>query len=580
VSGASGAGDTDGATVDVAGTDVLRPTTSAVSIPGPTPKPRRPRFSASSRFARGRPSLARSAPSLLGLLTGLLVLGPALTRGYLLRVDMVAVPDPPLKGALLGFSTAAPRAVPSDLVLTLLSQLLPADLAQKVLLLGVFVVGGAGIGALLKSYPLPARLAAVLFFLWNPYVAERLLIGHWALLYGYVSMPWIAWAAGRVRGVRDRPTWRRMMLALLPAALGGFAAMIVAGVVVAGVSLVRRSRRTVVMGAAAWLLWSTPWLLPSLANAGTLTGDPAGAGAFAARADTPFGAFGSLLMLGGIWNRESVPDHYADAPLLAVRAVLTLAALAGVGYQLSRPGGPGRRAVAVLVPAAVLGLALASIAVIRPGLALLRSAIHSWPALGTFRDAQQFVAPLALLEAVGLGAAVAALLAAPRLRGQGALGYAVTALLLPVLALPQLAWGVTGTLQPARYPADWAAVGRILDGDPSPGALLLLPWSTYRVYAWNPSAPVFDPATKAFARRVVADDALVVGQTAVRGEDALAVRAATLLAADGGRISAADCRSLGVRYVLVEEQDHPEAAVSGLVVAFAGPDLTLYRVPD
>ncbi len=84
-----------------------------------------------------------------------------------------------------------------------------------------------------------------------------------------------------------------MMLALLPAAVGGFAAMIVAGIVVAGVSAVRRSRHAAVMGAAAWLL-------PSLVNSGTLTGDPAGADAFASRADTPLGTIGSLLMLGGI----------------------------------------------------------------------------------------------------------------------------------------------------------------------------------------------------------------------------------------------------------------------------------------
>jgi len=35
--------------------------------------------------------------------------------------------------------------------------------------------------------------------------------------------------------------------------------------------------------------------------------------AFAARADTPFGSVGSLLMLGGFWNAQTVPKGYGGA---------------------------------------------------------------------------------------------------------------------------------------------------------------------------------------------------------------------------------------------------------------------------
>ena len=37
---------------------------------------------------------------------------------------------------------------------------------------------------------------------------------------------------------------------------------------------------------------------------------PGGVAAFAARADTPFGSLGSLLMLGGVWNAQAVPAGY------------------------------------------------------------------------------------------------------------------------------------------------------------------------------------------------------------------------------------------------------------------------------
>jgi len=29
------------------------------------------------------------------------------------------------------------------------------------------------------------------FYGWNPYVAERLIIGQWALLIGYAGLPWV-----------------------------------------------------------------------------------------------------------------------------------------------------------------------------------------------------------------------------------------------------------------------------------------------------------------------------------------------------------------------------------------------------
>ena len=59
-----------------------------------------------------------------------------------------------------------------------------------------------------------------------------------------------------------------------------------------------------------------------------------------------------------------------------------------------------------LVLAAVADLVIASLGVTAPGRALLRGAITLWPGFAVLRDAQQFIAPLALAEAIGLGLAV------------------------------------------------------------------------------------------------------------------------------------------------------------------------------
>ena len=103
-------------------------------------------------------SVRRIAPGLVaGLCLGLLALGPGLRRGFLLSYDMVFVPRQPIAAALPGL--APPRAVPSDLVIAIASRVVPGDIAQKLVLLAIFVLGCAGVVALLDREPLPARLA-------------------------------------------------------------------------------------------------------------------------------------------------------------------------------------------------------------------------------------------------------------------------------------------------------------------------------------------------------------------------------------------------------------------------------------
>ena len=114
--------------------------------------------------ARLRPSLGAAT----GLVLGLLALGPGLRRGFLLSYDMVFVPREPFTPAMFGLSGGPPRAVPSDFVVAVASRLLPADIVQKLVLLLIFVLACSGAAALLDREPVLARLAAAVFYGWNP----------------------------------------------------------------------------------------------------------------------------------------------------------------------------------------------------------------------------------------------------------------------------------------------------------------------------------------------------------------------------------------------------------------------------
>ena len=437
-------------------------------------------------------------PAATGLVLGLLALGPALGSGFVLSYDMVFVPHPPVGYADIGSGGGPPRAVPSDLVVALAAKAIPADVVQKLILIAIFVLACAGAAALLAAghrrmnespdpsdagpgLPLPALLAAGVCYAWNPFVAERLIMGQWAMLLGYAGLPWVLRELIRYEG---RIRLGRLAAAMVPAAVGGFAAMSVTVIAAVSVALCagagwpeRFRRLALTVGVIA--VASLPWLIPSLIN--PVHANPAGVAAFAARADTPFGTLGSLVMLGGIWNAQAVPTGYGG-PVSAFW--LAVVALAAAGYVLAaRP----RRVCQGAGVAAVLGVCVVGLGLTEVTRSWLRGAIGFWPGFALLRDGQQFVAPLALALALGLGAGAGALISAARAPGSSrlikagesaagpAIALAVMALIAPILLLPGLGWGAAGRLQSVQYPADWIRARQLIEADRSGGAVLLLP---------------------------------------------------------------------------------------------------------
>ncbi|HEY2307410.1 MAG TPA: hypothetical protein VGI05_16160 [Streptosporangiaceae bacterium] len=528
--------------------------------------------------ARARALAARAWPALAGLALGVLALGPGLRRGFLLSYDMVIVPRQPFTAALAGQAGGPPRAVPSDAVVAVASRVLPADLVQKLLLLSIFVLACSGAAALLAREAWFARLAAAVFYAWNPFVAERLIIGQWALLLGYAGLPWA------LRAVTTGPvaSWRgagRLGLALLPAIVGGFAAMTVSALVVLPAAILARPPGTqqsasqrIRAGATALgvlAVGSLPWLIPSLMR--SVYADPAGVAAFAARADTPFGAIGSLLMLGGMWNAQAVPAGYGGWWSVLWLALVLAAAAGYVALGVRRHRWPG------LGVAAVAGLVIAGLGVTTPGRDLLRALSSFWPGFAVLRDGQQFIAPLALAQALGAGL-LASWAARPRTSaaaredgatvgqggtvspgaaaapggtaGRAGLAIAVLLLLAPVLLLPGLAWGAAGRLQPVWYPSSWLNAARLIDDSPATGKVLLLPWTAYRRPAWNGGRAMLDPWPRLLRRLVIWNDGSQVGDVQMLADDPAARRLDAVTAAPGPLTPA--LKAAGVRFVIAD----------------------------
>jgi hypothetical protein len=513
----------------------------------------------------------------------LTIFAPVLRAGFVLRLDMMFVPDPALNRHSLGLDGSVPRAVPMDFVVALASRGLPADVVQKLLLLAVPVLGVLGMWRLLRGAGLVGQIAGALAFTWNAYTYERLSLGHWSLLLGVALLPWVVSAVLDVRAGAPR-SLRRLLLWIGVACVTTPASGVLAIVVALGVLLppvpdrpLRQRWHEVGATVGAGVLFTAPWWVPGLLATTRGAADPAGVAAFATRPDTPLGPLGSLLTFGGVWDAAAVPPG-RDTWLAALAALLVLVVAAAGLVPTARRWGAAP--VAGLGVVAVAGMLVAALASTGPGAALVRRLVVDVPAFGLARDGQKLVAPWLLLVSVCFGFGVARVLQwGPSVASRS---VAVMLALLPVALLPALAWGLSGQLRAVEYPPDYAAVQRLLARDDAPGDVVVLPWHLYRAWSWNHRTVTLDPTQRLLDRTVVVRDDLELADRVVAGEDPRVPPVGAALA--GGEPLLPTLRRLGIGFVLVDldTAGGPVAptALDGLTRVFDGSSLAVYAVPE
>ena len=553
---------------------------------------------------------------LVTLLAAALLLGGAVGAGpwdgvYLYR-DFVTVPDPVLGANTLG-GEGAPRAVPLDAVVSLLSTVLPAGLVARLLLVAPLLLVGSGMTALLRRHgPVATAVGAGLAVV-NPYVAERLLLGQAPSLLGYAMVPWLVLA---VRA--DRPLVARMGLVLIAAAPAAITPVgaVMAGVTVLVVSLTVGPRSTSSdatgpvphrMGEALGLLapvalLSLPWLLAALAHP-TVGAVPDGADAFAVAADGPWGTVGSVVTLGGVWASGAWPESRMHPGVLAVQLVLVLGA-AGAWWWLRRGGrqrpdgrgpndgwrpadglGPGRRRLLDLAAAGYVTVVAGVLLLAGPLLPLWRE-LQQVPGLALARDTHRWLGWAALAVAVLLALGAAWLTAPVRgeasqgrtVRGAVAVGAVVGALALGILTVPDVPGRLARDLRPVAMPAEWRTVVELVNDGPD-GAVLVLPWQPFRQVDWVGPVQFLDPLPRALEAEALHSRTLVVhrdGKTwEVGGEGDTGLTGM----GRGASLSADALRQRGISQVVVWRGSPGESPAPGAgTLVHEGRDWQVLRV--
>jgi hypothetical protein len=534
---------------------------------------------------------ARSVvPPAYALVLALLVSAPLLAPGYLLLRDAVSTPRSYLSDSALGLSEAAPRALPQDFLVAVATAVVDGGVLVKALLIaGLFLAGwGAArlAAAVLPEAGVAGQVVAVTLAIWNPYVAERLLQGHWSLLVGYGCLPWVAATMLRLRlkagrtfvtaqnfdeissgneRSRDK-AWVDVCALVFWIGVAGLTptglmlAATVAVVCVFAPGAGRPRWWCAALALVTSVVMALPWLTAAAVARSLSSTQAEGVPAFAARAEPGLGTLGSLAGLGGIWNADAVPASHTT--LFAVIATVVLLGIVALGLP-----------VAVRRPAAVPLLVLAAVAVVvpaamatGPGLAAVEATIRTLPGLGVVRDGQKWVA--LAMPAYSLAGAAAAITLRHRIP---AVATALVCCAALIAALPDLAWGVGGKVSSVRYPAGWAHAAAIVNADPRPVAVL--PVDSMRRFAWAGDAPVLDPLPRWLRAEVLTTGDLTIGGKTVPGEGVRARDVQRLLLAGPDRDTLA---AAGIGWVVVEGAN--SAPALALPVAYRDGDITLYRV--
>lgn len=482
--------------------------------------------------------------------------------------DAVSTPRSYLTDAALGLTEAAPRALPQDFFVALASAVVDGGVVVKVLLvMGLWLAGwgAARLASTVMDAGLPGQFLAATLAIWNPYVAERLLQGHWSLLVGYGCLPWVATCVLRLRSASNPAAMWGLLFWTALAGLTPTGLMLAATVALVCVAAPGEGWRRLRVAALIWgtsVLAAAPWLVA--AAVGDSVSSPtsaAGVHAFAARAEPGLATLGSLAGLGGIWNFDAVPTTRTTA--FALIATVTLVGIVAIGLPvLVRT----RAAVPLLILAAAAVVIPAAMAT-GPGLAFVDATIRAVPGLGVLRDGQKWVA-LAMPGYVL--AAAAAPVTLSRLRVPMAASAAVGCAAL-IAVLPDLAWGVGNHMRAVQYPSGWAAAAARINADPLP--VVALPPDSMRLFYWAGAAPVLDPLPRWLRADVLTTGDLVIGGQVVPGEGRRAREVQDLLRSGADRRTLADA---GVGWLVVETNGVP--AELDLPAAYRDGDIAVYRI--
>lgn len=496
--------------------------------------------------------------------------------------------------SLLGLNGGLTASALGGVVFTALNSLI-GSAATWLPLFVFFPVAALGAGRLTGGSSW-ARIAAGSLFAVNPFVFNRVFVGHVALLVGYALLPY---AVGALLVSPHRTVLFWPIPALWWAVLTGFSPHFawIYGVVVAGVFIVELFSHSVARRRLSlWFLFvlgafsamSAYLLLPHFVTRLSTQLGTTSLNLYQTTPDPHWGLYFNVASLYGFWRLGPGPVLAKSVLLgwplfmVAILAVVFTGASVALRRQKLNSGntassmvnpttservllkhssagnertlqGERRRLAPLLVIVGVGGYFL-SLGSQGPTGWLFTWSYRHVPFFALMREPQKFLMLLALSYAVFFGWGV------ERLRERGlatsnrsqTLVLALVAVALPLSYTSTMFWGLDGQIASSTVPGSYQRADAMMGN--GPGQILALPWHLYMSYPFTSNRVVANIAPSSFRRSVISGDNV---QSQGVATQSTSPRSAYLqqLFADGNQLHffGALVAPLGVRYVILEK---------------------------
>jgi len=500
--------------------------------------------------------------------------------------------------------------VPIQALLAIASAAVSAEIASKLLLLGVLFTAALAAYRALPVGDFVPRAAASVIYTVNPFVYGRLHYGQFFLLAGYALLPWVT---ARVFRLVVQPSFRNgfvLSLSLVLVAVFTLHLLLLASLLLATSSamfLGQRRSLAYVLGlirglatcTCSFVILSAYWLIPYLAGRsveGKLIAQVGSSdlGAYSSVPDPSLGLFPNLIGLYGFWaeNVQRFPSLKLFVPYWYL-ALLALLALAAIGTaSVFRAHASAQRElrwwVLSVLLAGIIGMLLEA-GVAEPHMApVVRWLDAVFPPYRGMRDAGKWAALLALVYAQLVPLGVMAIRNWLRSHSRRIPAFAGAALSGLAIALPLyygngVLFGMHGEILPSMYPEGWYAADRLMAADPNHERALFLPWHLYLRLSFvrNVNSVIATPAPGFFSVPVVVSADPEVGGFTPPGDpeqQLITSLVSTGSSADWARALAAR----NIKYVLVAKEIDSERFAffphePGFVRILGDDNIVLYR---
>lgn len=432
------------------------------------------------------------------------VLWQLLLPGYIIMLDWSIGPH-----FELSFDSLSSIVnIPSDFVLFLLHLIMPMWLVQKIILVGIIFIL---FYFPLKFYPFIKKNGveyfASLFFVFNPFVYERMLAGQWRVVVGYAFLfPLIYF----IWKLFQRQSWRiviNIFLVLYIAGMWsvhflaiGILLVVFSFLMILGIYLkkreynkIRESGKKFLLIGFLFIVLSSYWLIPYIIKSDITLSYFTFENwkAFATAEDSQVGVIGNVLVLRGFWveNHSWVKQFVMSNERFSFYfGFVIIFLLSFVGMIKLWKDKTKRIGVKFLVAIFVLSLIFA-MGISAYGFWQINKWLleHIW-FWGGFRDSQKWSGVNALLYALFSSVGVGVIAEYLKSKSKWKYGIVLVGLFyIPFMITPKIIFGFSGQLQPVWYPDSWNKVNDILKktGGEKKCKAIFLPWHQYYSVAFN-----------------------------------------------------------------------------------------------